>query len=214
MLTGDAAPDYIQIRAIGINQNRLGNGGVLVQDTREEAMSIKYMIIDLNTMLASGNLTVNNGNIPDMNSSFTFSDYDVTSGLSITADATLLGDSDGNILPPDQIAVCDMTLQVVGDQLIMTRSDEHGADFNEIYYVEFLRYSDQPYSSSFYLTQNAYSSPTDIGFDFGGTNDGVSVDGFVDFEIPQGAKRGYLEIRANGLWSPFSLDSYVWACTK
>lgn len=209
MLTGDDRPDYIQIRAIGINQNRYGNGGVPVQDTREEAMSIKYILIDLNTLKASGNLTVNNGNIPDMNSTFTFSDYDVTSGLSITADATLLGDSDGNILPPNQIAVCDMTLEVVGDQLIMTRSDEHGADFNEIYYVEFLRYSDQPYSSSFYLTQNAYSSPTDIGFDTGLSNDGTSVDGYVDFEIPQGAKRGYLEIRANGLWSPFSLGAFV-----
>jgi gliding motility-associated-like protein len=208
MLSGDDAPDYIQIRAIGINQNRIGNSGVLVQDTREEAMSIKYMIIDLATLTASGNMTVNNGNIPDMNSSFSFSDYDVTSGLSITTDATLLGDSDGNTTPPDQIAVCDMTLEIVGDQLIMTRSTEHGRDFNEIYYVEFLRYSDQPYSSSFYITENAYSSPTDIGFDFGPTNDGVSVDGFVDFTIPQGSKRGYLEIRANGLYAPFSLASF------
>ena len=208
LLPGADAPNYIQIRAIGINQNRYGNGGFLVQDTREEAMSIKYMIIDMATMTASGNMTVNNGNIPDMNSSFSFSDYDVTSGLPITATATLLGDSDGNITPPNQIAVCDMTLEIVGDQLIMTRSDVHGADFNEIYYVEFLRYSDQPYSSSFYLTQNAYSGPTDIGFDYGGSNDGVSVDGFVDFIIPPGSKRGYLEIRANGLYSPFSLAEY------
>lgn len=209
MLTGVDAPDFLQIRAIGINQNRRGNSGVLVEDTREEAMSIKYMLIDLATMRASGNMTVNNGNIPDMNSSFTFSDYDVTSGLSITADATLLGDSDGNILPPDQIAVCDMTLEIVGDQLIMTRSNVHGADFNEIYYVEFLRFSDQPYSSSFYITKNAYSSPTDISFDYGLSNDGISVGGFVDFEIPPGSKRGYLEIRANGLFSPFSLASFV-----
>lgn len=208
MLTGDDAPDYLQIRAIGINQNRYGNSGVLVQDTREEAMSIKYMIIDLATMTASGNMTVNNGNIPDMNTSFTFSDYDVTSGASIIDDATLLGDSDGNITPPDQIAICDMTLEVVGDQLIMTRSDEHGADFNEIYYVEFLRYSDQPYTSSFYLTQNAYQGPEELGFDTGGSDDGVSVDGFVDFTIPPGSKRGYLEIRANGLWSPFDLSYY------
>lgn len=208
LLPGADAPNYIQIRALGINQNRYGNGGALVQDTREEAMSIKYIIIDMGTLTASGNMTVNNGNIPDMNSSFSFSNYDVTSGLPITADATLLGDSDGNTTPPNQIAVCDMTLEIVGDQLIMTRSDEHGADFNEIYYVEFLRYSDQPYSSSFYLTQNAYSGPLDIGFDFGGSNDGVSVDGYVDFEIPPGSKRGYLEIRANGLYSPFDLASY------
>ncbi|WP_066757368.1 T9SS type B sorting domain-containing protein [Crocinitomix algicola] len=208
MLSGADAPDYIQIRAIGINQNRRGNSGVLVQDTREEAMSIKYIIIDLATMTASGNMTVNNGNIPAMNSTFTFSDYDVTSGLSIVDDATLLGDSDGNTTPPDQIAVCDMTLEVTGDVLTMTRSDEHGADFNEIYYVEFLRYSDQPYTSSFYLTQNAYSGPEDISFDPGPTNDGVSVDGYVDFTIPQGSKRGYLEIRANGLYSPYSLASF------
>lgn len=208
MLPGADGPDYVQIRAIGINQNRYGNSGILVQDTREEAMSIKYIIIDIASMTASGNMTVNNGNIPDMNTSFTFSDYDVTSGASIVTDATILGDADGNITPPDQIAVCDMTLEIVGDQLIMTRSDEHGADFNEIYYVEFLKYSDQPYSSSFYLTQNAYSSPTDIGFDPGGADDGVSVDGFVDFEIPEGSKRGYLEIRANGLWSPYDLSYY------
>ena len=208
MLTGADAPDYLQIRAIGINQNRYGNSGVLVQDTREEAISIKYMIIDLSTMKASGNMTVNNGNIPDMSSSFSFSDYDVTSGSSIVSSATLLGDSDGNITPPGQIAVCDMTLEIVGDQLIMTRSNEHGADFNEIYYVEFLRYSDQPYTSSFYITQNAYSGPTDISFDTGLSNDGISVDGFVDFIIPPGSKRGYLEIRANGLWSPYSLSYY------
>ena len=208
LLTGDDAPDYIQIRAVGINQNRLGNGGVLVEDTREEAMSIKYVIVDLNTMTASGNMTVNNGNIPDMNTSFIFSDYDVTSGLAITDDATLLGDADGNTTPPDQIAICDMTIEIVGDELVMTRSDEHGADFNEIYYVEFLKYSDQPYSSSFYITQNAYSSPTDISFDPGGFDDGVGVPGFVDFEIPHGSKRGYLEIRANGLWSPWDLTYY------
>jgi gliding motility-associated-like protein len=208
MLGGDDAPDYVQIRAIGINQNRLGNGGFLVQDTREECMSIKYMIIDLETMTATGNMTVNNGNIPDMNSTFTFSEYDVTSGSSIVDDATLLGDADGNITPPDQIAVCDMTLEIIGDQLIMTRSDEHGADFNEIYYVEFLKYSDQPYTSSFYITKNAYSSPTDISFDTGFSDDGVSVDGFVDFTIPAGSKRGYLEIRANGLWSPYDLSYY------
>ena len=208
LLTGDDAPDYLQIRAIGINQNRYGNSGVLVQDTREEAMSIKYIIIDMATMTASGNLTVNNGNIPDMNTSFTFSDYDVTSGDPITADATLLGDSEGNISPPNQIAICDMTLEIVGDQLIMTRSDVHGADFNEIYYVEFLRYSDQPYTSSFYLTQNAYQGPDELGFDPGGSDDGISVDGFVDFIIPPGSKRGYLEIRANGLWSPWDLSAY------
>mgnify|MGYP000383027132 CR=1 FL=1 len=147
-------------------------------------------------------------NIPDMNTSFTFSDYDVTSGDPITADATLLGDSEGNISPPNQIAICDMTLEIVGDQLIMTRSDVHGADFNEIYYVEFLRYSDQPYTSSFYLTQNAYQGPDELGFDPGGSDDGVSVDGFVDFIIPPGSKRGYLEIRANGLWSPWDLSAY------
>lgn len=208
LLTGDDAPDYIQIRALGINQNRLGNGGVLVEDTREEAMSIKYMLLDLGELRASGNMTVNNGNIPDMNTSFTFTDYDLTSGVSIVDDATLVGDTEGNITPPDQIAVCDMTLEIVGDQLIMTRSNVHGADFNEIYYIEFLRYSDQPYSSSFYITKNAYSSPTDIGFDPGGSDDGVSVDGFVDFEIPFGSKRGYLEIRANGLWSPWDLSFY------
>ena len=208
MLSGADAPNYVQIRAVGINQNRRGNSGVLVQDTREEAMSIKYMIIDLATMTASGNMTVNNGNIPDMNSTFTFSDYDVTSGISILDGATLLGDSDGNITPPDQIAICDMTLEIVGDQLIMTRSDEHGADFNEIYYVEFLRYSDQPYTSSFYLTQNAYSGPLDISFDPGWSNDGTGVAGYVDFIIPQGSKRGYLEIRANGLYSPFSLEAF------
>ncbi len=209
LLPAPDQPDYIQLRAIGINQNRYGNSGVLVQDTREEALSIKYILIDMNTMTASGNMSINNGNIPDMCTAFTFSDYDVTSGLPIVANSTIMGDAIGNETPPDQIAVPDMIIEVVGDQLILTRSDVYGNDYNEIYYVEFLKYSNQPYSSSFFITENAYSGPLDISYDLGGSFDGTSVDGFVDFTIPEGAKRGYLEIRANGLWSPSSLPYYV-----
>ena len=207
LLPAPDEPDYIQIRAIGINQNRTGNSGVLVPDTREEGMSIKYILIDANTMTASGNMTINNGNTGTTTSSFTFSDYDVTSGTSIMSSATLAGDFTGDLTP--QVALPDMTIELVGDDLIITRSDEYGEDFNEIYYIEFLKFSDQPYSSSFFITQNAYSGPEDIGYDLGGTFDGVSVEGFVDFTIPEGAKRGYLEIRANGLWSPASLPYYA-----
>lgn len=207
LLPAPDEPDYIQIRAVGINQNREGNSGVLVPDTREEGMSIKYILIDLNSMTASGNLTVNNGNIDAMCSTFSFEDYDITSGLSIVSDATLMGDFTADLTP--QVGICDMTIEVVGDELIITRSDEYGEDFNEIYYIEFLKFSDQPYSSSFFITQNAYSGPEDIGYDPGLTYDGVSVEGYVDFTIPEGAKRGFLEIRANGLWSPSSLPYYA-----
>ena len=200
-------PDYIQIRAIGINQNRYGNSGVLVQDTREECISIKYMLLDLNSMTASGAITISNGNTPDMASSYTFSDYDITSGQSILNNATTLGDIVANQAAPNQISIADMTLEIVGNQLIMTRESAYANDYNEIYYIEFLKYSDEPYSSSFFITDNAYNGPSDIGFD--GTNDnGVGVSGYVDFTIPNGAKRAYLEVRGNGNYMPFSESSF------
>jgi gliding motility-associated-like protein len=201
-------PDYIQIRAIGINQNRYGNSGVLVEDVREECISIKYMLLDLNSMTATGAITVSNGNIPDMASSFTFKDYDLTSGQSILNNATTLGDIVANQTAPNQISIADMTLEIVGNQLIITRESAYANDYNEIYYIEFLKYTDEPYSSSFFITDNAYSGPTDIGFDSGANNNGVGVSGFVDFTIPNGAKRAYLEVRANGNFMPFSPSSF------
>jgi len=201
-------PDYIQLRAVGINQNRYGNSGVLVEDVREECISIKYILIDLNTMLASGAITVGNGNIPAMNTTFTFENYDVTSGQSILANATTLGDIVGNQLAPNQIAVADMTIEIIGDQLVLTRESAYALDYNEIYYVEFLKYSNQPYSSSFFITENAYSGITDIGFDPGAADNGIGVAGFVDFTIPNGAKRAYLEVRANGNYMPFSPSNF------
>lgn len=193
-------PDVLVIRSFGINQDRYGTNGVLVSDLREETLDIKYIVCDLNTMTASGILTVNAGNIPDMNTTFTFEDYDLTSGQLITANATLAGDFAGNATPPNQIAVADMIIEVVGNQLILTRETAFGDDYNEMYYIEFLKYSNQPYTSSFYITDNAYSSPFDIGWDPTGLNNGVNVEGFVDFIIPTGSKRAYLEMRANGLW--------------
>jgi len=201
-------PDYIQLRAVGINQNRYGNSGVLVEDVREECISIKYILLDLNTMLASGAITVGNGNIPDMNTTFTFEDYDVTSGQSILTNATLLGDIAGNQTGPNQIAVADMTIEIIGNQLVLTRESAYALDYNEIYYVEFLKYSNQPYSSSFFITENAYQGITEIGFDPTGNNNGVGVSGFVDFTIPNGAKRAYLEVRANGNVAPANLASF------
>lgn len=208
LMPGPDFPDYIQLRAIGINQNRTGHSGVLVQDTREECISIKYILINTNTMTASGAITVGNGNIESMNSTFTFDNYDVTSGQPITVNATTLGDLTANITPPDQISLADMTIEIVGNQLVISRSDVYAEDYNEIYYIEFLKYSGQPYSSSFFITDNAYSGPQDIGYDPGANNNGVGVDGYVDFTIPQGAKRAYLEIRANGLWAPSNLSYY------
>lgn len=201
-------PDYIQIRAIGINQNRYGNSGVLVEDVREECISIKYILLDMTNLTATGAITVSNGNIPDMASSFTFENYDLTSGQSILNNATTLGDITANQTPPNQISIADMTIEIVGNQLIITREGEYADDYNEIYYVEFLKYTDEPYSSSFFITENAYSGPTDIGFDSGANNNGVGVSGFVDFTIPNGAKRAYLEVRANGNYMPFSPSSF------
>jgi gliding motility-associated-like protein len=197
--------DYIILRGIGINQNRYGTNGVLVGTTREETLSIKYIVCDLTNMTASGALAINAGNQPNFGSTFTFEDYDLTSGQSIVTNATLSGDFVGNITPPGQIAIGDMTIEVVGNQLVLTRSNVFGDDYNEMYYVEFLKYSNQPYTSSFFITENAYSSPQDIGFDPGGINNGVGVSGFVDFTIPAGAKRAYLECRANGLYSSLNL---------
>lgn len=193
-------PDMIILRGFGINQDRYGTGGVLVSDLREETLSIKYIICDLTTMTASGILTVNGGNIPYMNTTMTFKDYDLTSGQLITANATLAGDFAGNATPPNQITVADMIIQVIGNQVVVTRETNFGDDYNEMYYIEFLQYSNQPYTSSFFITDNAYSSPTDIGWDPTGLNNGVNVSGTVDFIIPPGAKRAYLEMRANGLW--------------
>ncbi len=199
MLPAPEDPNYVIIRGFGINQNRYGTGGTLVGSTREESLVIKYIVCDLNTMTASGIMTVNGGNIPDMNTSLTFTDYDLTSGLPIVGNSTLGGDFAGNILPPGQITVSDMTIQVVADQITITRSNVFGDDWNEMYYVEFLKYSDQPYSSSFFITQNAYSSPFDIGFS------GAGVSGFVDFVIPSGTKRAYVEMRGNGCYSNLNL---------
>lgn len=201
-------PDYIQIRAMGINQNRYGNSGILVEDTREECISIKYILLNLNTMTASGAITVSNGNIPDMASTFTFEDYDLTSGNSILNDATTLGDIVANQTAPNQISIADMTLEIVGNQLIMTRESAYAKDYNEIYYIEFLKYTDEPYSSSFFITENAYNGPDNISFDPGANNNGVGVSGFVDFTIPNGSKRAYLEVRGNGNYMPFSLSSF------
>ncbi|MBL7900272.1 MAG: hypothetical protein JNJ99_17175, partial [Crocinitomicaceae bacterium] len=201
-------PDYIQIRAIGINQNRYGNSGVLVEDVREECISIKYILLDMNNMTASGAITVSNGNIPDMASSFTFENYDITTGNSILASATTLGDIVANQLAPNQISIADMTIEIVGNQMILTRESAYAKDYNEIYYIEFLKYTDEPYSSSFFITDNAYSGPTDIGFDSGANNNGIGVSGFVDFTIPNGAKRAYLEVRANGNYMPFTPSSF------
>ncbi|MEO9532459.1 MAG: gliding motility-associated C-terminal domain-containing protein [Crocinitomicaceae bacterium] len=205
MLAGTDAPDYVILRGIGINQNRYGTNGTLVGTTREETLSIKYIVCNLTTMTASGVLTINAGNQPNFGSTFTFEDYDLTSGQPITTNATLAGDFVGNVTPPGQIAIGDMTIEVVGSQLNITRSNVFGDDYNEMYYVEFLKYSNQPYTSSFFITENAYSSPQDIGFDPGGINNGVGVSGFVDFTIPAGAKRAYLECRANGLYSSTNL---------
>lgn len=201
-------PDYIQIRAIGINQNRYGNSGVLVEDVREECISIKYILLDMNNMTASGAITVSNGNIPDMASSFTFENYDITTGNSILASATTLGDIVANQLAPNQISIADMTIEIVGNQMILTRESAYAKDYNEIYYIEFLKYTDEPYSSSFFITDNAYNGPTDIGFDSGANNNGIGVSGFVDFTIPNGAKRAYLEVRANGNYMPFTPSSF------
>lgn len=205
MQAGANAPDYVILRGIGINQNRWGTNGVLVGTTREETLSIKYIVCDLNNMTASGVLTINAGNQPDFGTSFTFKDYDLTSGQSIVTNATLAGDFVGNNTAPQQIAIGDMTIEVTGTQLTLTRSNEFGLDYNEMYYVEFLKYSNQPYTSSFFITDNAYQSPQQIGFDPGGINDGNGVSGFVDFTIPAGAKRAYLEMRANGLYSSTNL---------
>jgi gliding motility-associated-like protein len=205
MLAAPDAPDYVVLRGIGINQNRYGTNGTLVGTTREETLSIKYIVCNLTTMTATGVLTINAGNQDNFGSTFTFKDYDLTSGQSIVTNATLAGDFVGNITPPGQIAIGDMTIEVVGDQLVLTRSNVFGDDYNEMYYVEFLKYSNQPYTSSFFITENAYSSPQDIGFDAGGINNGVGVSGFVDFTIPAGAKRAYLECRANGLYSSTNL---------
>jgi len=199
MLPAPDNPNYVIIRGFGINQNRYGTNGVMVYDTREESLVIKYIVCDLNTMTASGIMTVNGGNIPSMNTSLTFSDYDLTSGLPVVGNSTLGGDFAGNILPPNQITVSDMTIQVIGDQITITRSNVFGDDWNEMYYVEFLKYSDQPYSSSFFITQNAYSSPYDIGYSSSG------VSGFVDFTIPSGSKRAYIEMRGNGCYSSLNL---------
>lgn len=201
-------PDYIQIRAVGINQNRYGNFGALVEDVREECISIKYILLDLNNMTASGAITVSNGNIPDMASSFTFEDYDLTSGQTILNNATTLGDISANQTAPNQISIADMTLEIVGNQLIMTRESAYANDYNEIYYIEFLKYTDEPYSSSFFITENAYNGPDNISFDAGANNNGVGVSGFVDFTIPNGSKRAYLEVRGNGNFMPFSLSSF------
>jgi gliding motility-associated-like protein len=200
-------PDYIQIRAIGINQNRYGNSGVLVEDVREECISVKYILLDMNNLTASGVITVSNGNYPNMASTFTFEDYDVTSGQTILNNATLLGDITANQTAPMQISIADMELEIVGDQLIITREGEYADDYNEIYYIEFLKYTDEPYSSSFFITENAYNGPTNIGFD-NVNNNGVGVSGFVDFNIPNGAKRAYLEVRGNGNYMPFSPASF------
>lgn len=198
-------PDVVVIRSFGINQDRYGTNGVLVSDLREETLDIKYIICDLNSMTASGILTVNGGNLPEANTTFTFENYDLTSGALITANATLAGDFVGNAIPPNQIVVADMIIEVVGNQLTLTRETNFGDDYNEMYYIEFLKYANQPYTSSFYITDNHYSSPFDIGWDFSGLNNGVSVDGFVDFTIPPGSKRAYLEMRANGLWHQTNL---------
>lgn len=207
LLAAPNDPDYIQIRAIGINQNRYGNSGVLVEDVREECISIKYILLDMNNMTASGVITVSNGNYDAMASTFTFEDYDITSGISIMNDAVLNGETNANQTPPMQISLADMTLEIVGNQLIMTRETNYADDYNEIYYIEFLKYTDQPYSSSFFITQNAYSGPDAITFD-NINNNGVNVDGFVDFTIPNGAKRAYLEVRGNGNYMPFTLSSF------
>jgi gliding motility-associated-like protein len=199
MLPAPDNPNYVIIRGFGINQNRQGSNGGLVSTTREESLAIKYIVCDLNTMTASGIMTVNGGNIPSMNTSLTFTNYDLTSGLPIVGNSTLGGDFAGNILPPNQITVSDMTIQVVGDQITITRSTVFGDDWNEMYYVEFLKYSNQPYSSSFFITQNAYSSPYDIGYSSAG------VSGFVDFTIPSGSKRAYVEMRGNGCYSSLNL---------
>lgn len=201
-------PDYIQIRAIGINQNRYGNSGVLVEDVREECISVKYILLDMNAMTATGVITVSNGNYPDMASTFTFENYNITSGTSIMNSSTMTGDPAANQSPPMQISLADMTLQIVGNQLIITREGNYAKDYNEIYYIEFLKYTDEPYSSSFFITENAYSGPTDISFDSGANNNGVGVSGYVDFTIPNGAKRAYLEVRANGNFMPFSPSSF------
>ncbi|MEO9532458.1 MAG: gliding motility-associated C-terminal domain-containing protein [Crocinitomicaceae bacterium] len=207
MLAAPNDPDVIIIRSFGINQDRYGTNGVLVSDLREETLDLKYIIADLNTMTASGILTVNGGNLPEANTTFTFKDYDLTSGQLITANATLAGDFNGNVTPPQQIVVADMIIQVVGNQLTLTRETNFGDDYNEMYYIEFLKYANQPYTSSFFITDNAYSSPQDIGWDPSGLNNGNSVDGFVDFQIPSGSKRAFLEMRANGLWHQTNLTA-------
>ncbi|OIQ37489.1 MAG: hypothetical protein BM555_00775 [Crocinitomix sp. MedPE-SWsnd] len=205
MIPAPNDPDVILIRSFGINQDRYGTNGVLVSDLREETLDLKYIVCDLNTMTASGVLTVNGGNLPEANSTFTFDDYDMTSGQLITANATLSGDFAGNATPPQQITVADMIIEVIGDQITLTREGEFGNDYNEMYYIEFLKYANQPYTSSFFITDNAYSSPFDIGWDPTGLNNGTSVDGFVDFTIPAGSKRAFLEMRANGLWHQTNL---------
>lgn len=207
MIPAPNDPDVILIRSFGINQDRYGTNGVLVSDLREETLDLKYIVCDLNTMTASGVLTVNGGNLPEANTTFTFKDYDLTSGALITANATLSGDFVGNATPPQQIVVADMIIQVIGDQLTLTREGEFGNDYNEMYYIEFLKYANQPYTSSFFITDNAYSSPFDIGWDPTGLNNGTSVDGFVDFTIPPGSKRAFLEMRANGLWHQTNLTA-------
>jgi gliding motility-associated-like protein len=207
MLAAPNDPDVVIIRSFGINQDRYGTNGVLVSDLREETLDLKYIIADLNTMTASGILTVNGGNLPEANTTFTFKDYDLTSGQLITANATLSGDFAGNVAPPQQIVVADMIIQVTGNQLTLTRETNFGDDYNEMYYIEFLKYANQPYTSSFFITDNAYSSPLDIGWDPSGLNNGNSVDGFVDFQIPTGSKRAFLEMRANGLWHQTNLTA-------
>ncbi|MDX2361861.1 MAG: gliding motility-associated C-terminal domain-containing protein [Crocinitomicaceae bacterium] len=189
--------DFITITTLGVNQNRTGNFGALVTSQKEEGNARKEILIDLNTNLSSGIVTVGNGSVDGYCSTYSFDGYDLTSGIDVlSSGAIIVGETSANTTAPDQIGLANPMFQIVGGQLVITRDAAFSNDFNEIYYIKFYKRTGLPWSSGFKEIAKDYISPSEIGY---------NTSGSVTFTIPDGTRYATVFASGNGLYGG-SLD--------
>ena len=103
-----------------------GGGG------QQEDKGAGYIVIDAETNLASGVIYSHSGAGEAFGTSFAFTDYDLTAGVSILASgASIVGDSTADVM-----VLPDYTLELAGDALTITRTGDYAGMFSDLYVAD------------------------------------------------------------------------------